>query len=65
MELYIQSKSSLSEEISIRVHPKNVPELRGLKNGNIGKIKMLFDIKSVFVVPDPSLPAGGFVIDFR
>jgi len=59
----LESKSSLPDEISIRVHPKSVSELRGLKNGNISKIKKLFDIKSVCVVPDPSLPEGGFVID--
>jgi histone acetyltransferase (RNA polymerase elongator complex component) len=61
----LRSEPALREEISIRVHPKNVSELRGLKNGNIGKIKMLFDIKSVFVVADPSLPTGGFVIDLK
>ena len=59
----LQSESVLSDEISIRVHPKSVSELRGLKNGNIRKIKSLFDIKSVRVVPDPSLPSDGFVIN--
>ena len=59
----LKSKSFPSDEISIRVHPKSVSELRGLKNGNISKIKKLFDIKSVCVVPDPSLPACGFAID--
>ena len=51
----LQSESVLSDEIIIRVHPKSVSELRGLKNGNIRKIKSLFDIKSVRVVPDSSL----------
>jgi len=59
----LQSESVLPEEISIRVHPKSVSKLRGLKNGNIDKIKRLFDIKSVRVVPDPFLPPGGFAID--
>ena len=59
----LQSKSGLPEEITIRVHPVSVSKLRGLKNGNIGKIKNLFDIKSVCVVPDPSLPSDGFVIN--
>ena len=59
----LKSESVLSEEISIRVHPKNVSELRGLKNGNIRKIKSFFDIKSVRVVPDPFLPSDGFVIN--
>lgn len=58
----LKSESVLPEEITIRVHPASVSKLRGLKNGNIGKIKRLFDIKSVRVVPDPSLPPNGFLM---
>jgi len=59
---FLKSESAVPEEITIRVHPISVSELRGLKNSNINKIKKLFDIKSVRVVPDSSLPAGGFGI---
>ena len=58
----LKSESVLPEEITIRVHPKSVSRLRGLKNGNIGKIKRLFDIKSVRVVPDPSLTPDEFLM---
>jgi len=61
----LKSKSVLPEEITIRVHPASVSKLRGLKNGNIAKIKSLFDFKSVRVFPDQSLPAGGFNIDIN
>lgn len=59
----LRSESVLPGDIIIRVHPKNVSELRGLKNHNIAKIKSMFDLKSARVLPDPSLPPGGFVID--
>jgi histone acetyltransferase (RNA polymerase elongator complex component) len=59
----LKLKSVLPEEISIRVHPKSVSELRGLKNHNIAKIKSMFDLKSARVLPDPLLPPGGFKID--
>ncbi len=59
----LQSESSISEEISIRVHPNSVSKLRGLKNGNIDKIKNMFGIKTVRVAPDPNLPPDGFVIN--
>jgi len=58
----LQSKSFLPEEITIMVHPASVSKLRGLKNCNIVKIKSLFDIKSVRVLPDPSLPPSRFSI---
>jgi histone acetyltransferase (RNA polymerase elongator complex component) len=54
--LDILEKESLPpEEINIRVHPKSVSKLRGLKNSNINKIKKLFNINSVQIVPDASL----------
>jgi histone acetyltransferase (RNA polymerase elongator complex component) len=59
----LQSESALPEEISIRVNPNSVSKLRGLKNSNIHKIKRLFKIKSVRVVPDLSITSDGFKIE--
>jgi len=59
----LQSESALPEEISIRVNPNCVSKLRGLKNSNIHKIKRLFKIKSVRVVPDLSITSDGFKIE--
>ncbi len=56
----LKSESVLPEEITIKVHPKSVSRLRGLKNGNIDKIKSLFGIKSVRVVHDSSMQPHGF-----
>jgi hypothetical protein len=59
----LRSESVLPEDIIIKVHPKNVSELRGLKNHNIAKIKSMFDLKSVRVISDLSLPPDEFKID--
>lgn len=59
----LRPESSLPDKITIRVHPKSISECRGLKNSNINKIKTLFDIRTVNVIPDPSLPPGEFVLE--
>lgn len=59
----LKSESDLPEEITIKVHPASISKLRGLKNCNIVKIKSLFDIKSVRVVPDPTMLPGGLAVD--
>jgi len=59
----LKLKSVLSEEISIRVHPKSVSKLRGLKNGNVHKIERIFKIKAVHVIPDLSIIPDGFEIE--
>jgi histone acetyltransferase (RNA polymerase elongator complex component) len=51
----LKAESTLPEEITIRVNPKSVSKLRGLKNGNIGKIKSMFGIKSVHIIQDADL----------
>ncbi|MBU3946820.1 MAG: radical SAM protein [Proteobacteria bacterium] len=47
--------SSNHDSIVIKVHPKSISMLRGLKNINIQKIKDLFGIKSIDIIPDISL----------
>jgi histone acetyltransferase (RNA polymerase elongator complex component) len=59
----LRSESVLPEEITVRVHPKSVSELRGIKNSNTIKLKNMFGIRSVLVVPDRFLPPGEIVIE--
>ncbi len=51
----LKSGHSDFKNIIIKVHPKSISMLRGLKNKNIQKIKELFSLKSVEVIPDISL----------
>jgi histone acetyltransferase (RNA polymerase elongator complex component) len=54
----LKAEPNLPEEIIIRVNPKSVSKLRGLKNSNIDKIKSLFGIKSVHIISDFALPVN-------
>jgi histone acetyltransferase (RNA polymerase elongator complex component) len=51
----IESTALNADSISIRIHPRNVSKLRGLRNRNIKNLKGKFDFKSVEVRPDDSL----------
>jgi histone acetyltransferase (RNA polymerase elongator complex component) len=48
----LKSKAVLGNHVIIRVHPKNISKMRGLKNGNISKLKQQFHLKSVNIIPD-------------
>jgi histone acetyltransferase (RNA polymerase elongator complex component) len=41
--------------ITIKVHPRSISKMRGLKNKNIEALKRKFHIKSLEIIPDPSL----------
>ena len=42
--------------ITIKVHPRSISKMRGLKNKNIEALKRKFHIKSLEIVPDSSFP---------
>ena len=62
-EIFLDMASSIieSEEIDccdsvgIKVHPRSVSKMRGIKNFNIKTLKKRFNIKSVEIIPDHSL----------
>jgi histone acetyltransferase (RNA polymerase elongator complex component) len=41
--------------ITIKVHPRSISKMRGLKNKNVETLKRKFHIKSLEIIPDPSL----------
>lgn len=51
----IESKNLDSDSIAIRVHPRSVPKMRGMKNGNIELIRKRFGLVSVEIAGDSSL----------
>ena len=51
----IESADSINQNLTIFVHPRSIPKMRGLKNSNIEKIKTRYQFKSIMVVPDSSL----------
>ncbi len=48
-------KQPIGNSITIQVHPKNISKMRGMKNRNIFELKNRFHVKTIHVLPDPSL----------
>jgi histone acetyltransferase (RNA polymerase elongator complex component) len=57
----IECTGSLSDAITIYVHPRSISKMRGLNNTNIAKLKNNFHFKRIEVVP-ASYPAPGQVM---
>ncbi len=51
----IKSANPKGERIGLVVHPRSVSKMRGLKNGNIKKLRVKFRLQSIEIVPDDSL----------
>jgi len=51
----LESDNFPHKTISIRVHPRSISKMRGLKNKNIEILKNKFHINSIKIVPDSSL----------
>ncbi len=51
------NKNSI-DTITIKVHPKSVSKMRGLKNENIKKLKEKFNIKYLKIIPDTTIEDG-------
>ena len=48
------NKSSI-DTITIKVHPRSISKMRGLKNKNIEKLKERFNIKYLKIIPDTAI----------
>ena len=51
----LRSAMHLPETVAIHVHPRSISKLRGLKNGNIDRLKRQFNLGTIRVVPDDTL----------
>ena len=51
----LTAKKDLPDNVSINVHPNSIPKMRGLNNSNIDCLKKYFCIKSLDIIPDPTL----------
>ena len=58
----LESTEMHDNGINIRVHPKNISKMRGLKNENIRKLLTRFHVKSVDIIPDTTVAGDGLVI---
>jgi len=52
----LEKRSALAETVTIKVHPRSLSKMRGLKNENVDALQKRFHIQSLKIVPDASLP---------
>jgi len=51
----IENRAFPKDSVTLKVHPKSISKMRGLKNKNVHALKKNFLLQSLEIVPDPSL----------
>jgi len=59
----IESEKSIPDKVTIRVSPRCISRMRGLKNRNIEILKQKYDIKSLSILPDHTLEKDKVKLD--
>ncbi len=59
----LNSKKYAQDEIIIKVHPRSISKMRGLKNKNIETLKRKYNIKSIKIIPDISLTEDSLIVN--
>jgi histone acetyltransferase (RNA polymerase elongator complex component) len=60
----LESENSIEDPLALRVHPRSISKMKGLKNKNIHILKEKFKLKSIEVVADASLGEETLVIGY-
>ena len=56
MAIELMERTSLSHHtLTLKIHPKSMSKIRGLKNSNVEILKKKFRLQSLKIVPEPSL----------
>jgi histone acetyltransferase (RNA polymerase elongator complex component) len=59
----LEMKRGLSKRIGFRVHPHDVPRLKGLKNQNLEQLTQRFQLEELHVFPDPAIPRNALRVE--
>jgi hypothetical protein len=51
----MEHKSVSQDTVIIKVHPKSISKMRGMKNSNVEILKKRFQLTSLQIVPDATL----------
>lgn len=51
----LAAKKGCRDTVSLKVHPKSISKIRGMKNSNVETLKKRFQLQSIKIVPDFSL----------
>jgi histone acetyltransferase (RNA polymerase elongator complex component) len=60
----LESENSIEDPVALRVHPRSISKMKGLKNKNIHILKEKFKLKSIEVIPDGSLGQEALVVGY-
>ena len=52
---FLEADRWFSKTITLKVHPRSIPKMRGYKNKNIEYLKRIFKTQSLEIIPDPTL----------
>jgi hypothetical protein len=52
----MEKQRAFEDTVTIKVHPRSISKMRGLKNKNVDALQKRFHIKYLKIVPDSSLP---------
>ena len=58
----IEMQKTLSKRIALKVHPHDLPKLKGLKNHNIRRLMHKFDLEELQVLPDRAVPENALSV---
>jgi histone acetyltransferase (RNA polymerase elongator complex component) len=58
----LKSKGIHEGRIVIRIHPRNISKLRGLKNENIRKLGARFHLKVIDIIPDTNVAEDALIL---
>lgn len=61
----LETEGVFRDKIVLKVHPRNISKMRGLKNRNVKTLKRRFHIKTLRIIPDSSLPQDRLVVSSK
>ena len=60
---WLKEEKQAGHNVIIRVHPRNISRMRGMKNSNVRALKKAFEINRLDVLPDKNLPEDKLMIE--
>ena len=58
----LEKEKIFNDKVTLNVHPQSIPKMRGMKNSNVDTLKRRFRLKSLEIVPDPTLGEDALAI---
>jgi histone acetyltransferase (RNA polymerase elongator complex component) len=59
----LEREPGLSKKVTLKVHPRNLSRLTGLRKGNLKQLIHRFHLQELRAIPDPTVPEHGLQVD--